>query len=99
MMTDKWGGRLFPTGAVVLILLGLVHWMSLLEKPAPANETERQLLDLMANYKFNVMGSATLSDSCVCGGLCPESHPGDGLEDNPTPKKAPFATGPKEDVA
>jgi hypothetical protein len=24
---------------------------------APANETERQLLDLMANYKFNLMGS------------------------------------------
>ena len=42
---------------MVLILLGLVHSLSLLEKPVPANETERQLLDLMSNYKFNVMGS------------------------------------------
>jgi hypothetical protein len=56
-MKDKWGRRLFTTGAVVLILLGLVHSLSLLEKPAPANDTERQLLDLMSNYKFNVMGS------------------------------------------
>ena len=32
--------------------------LSLFEKPVPANDTERQLLDLMANYKFNLMGSA-----------------------------------------
>lgn len=57
-MTDKWGRRLFKTGAVVLVLVGLVHSLSLLEKPVPANDTERQLLDLMANYKFNLMGSA-----------------------------------------
>jgi hypothetical protein len=56
-MTDKWGRRLFTTGAVVLLLLGLAHSLSLFEKPVPANETERQLLDLMSNYKFNVMGS------------------------------------------
>jgi hypothetical protein len=56
-MKDKWGRRLFVTGAVVLILLGLVHSLSLLEKQVPANETERTLLDLMSNYKFNVMGS------------------------------------------
>ena len=57
-MTDKWGRRLFKTGAVVLVLIGLVHSLSLFEKPVPANDTERQLLDLMANYKFNLMGSA-----------------------------------------
>ncbi len=57
MMKDKWGRRLFTTGAIVLILLGLVHSLSLFEKQVPANETERQLLDLMSNYKFNVMGS------------------------------------------
>jgi len=56
-MKDKWGRRLFTTGAVVLILLGLVHSLSLLENQVPANETERQLLDLMSHYKFNVMGS------------------------------------------
>jgi hypothetical protein len=56
-MTDKWGRRLFTTGALLLVLLGLAHSLSPFEKPVPANETERQLLDLMANYKFNLMGS------------------------------------------
>jgi hypothetical protein len=56
-MTDQWGRRLFKTGAGVLLLLGLAHSLSLFEKPVPANDTERQLLDLMANYKFNIMGS------------------------------------------
>ena len=56
-MTDKWGRRLFKTGAVALLLLGLVHSLSLFQKRVPANDTERQLLDLMSNYKFNLMGS------------------------------------------
>ena len=54
---DKWGRRLFTAGAVWLVLLGLVHALSLFAKQVPANETERQLLDLMSNYRFNVMGS------------------------------------------
>jgi len=57
-MTDKWGRRLFKTGAVALMLVGLVHSLSLFQKQIPANETEKQLLDLMSNYKFNLMGSA-----------------------------------------
>ncbi len=56
-MTDKWGRRLFKTGAVALLLLGLVHSLSLFQKRVPANDTERQLLDLMSNYKFNLMRS------------------------------------------
>ncbi len=56
-MADKWGRRLFTAGAVWLLLLALVHAFSLFAKPAPANETERQLLDLMSNYRFNLMGS------------------------------------------
>ncbi|MGC1644233.1 MAG: hypothetical protein WA741_00270 [Candidatus Sulfotelmatobacter sp.] len=66
-MTDKWGRRLFTTGAVVLLLLGLVHSLSLFEKPIPANDTERQLLDLMSNYKFNVMGSMRTMDNFLRG--------------------------------
>ena len=66
-MTDKWGRRLFTAGAVLLILLGLVHLLSLLEKQVPANETERQLLDLMSNYKFNVMGSMRSMDNFLRG--------------------------------
>jgi hypothetical protein len=56
-INDKWGRRLFKTGAWVLVLLGLVHSLSLIQKLVPANDTERQLLDLMANYKFSLMGS------------------------------------------
>ncbi len=56
-MTDKWGRRLFKTGAWVLILLGLAHSLSLFQKPLPANDIEKQLLDLMDGYKFNLLGS------------------------------------------
>ena len=66
-MSDKWGRRLFTTGAVMLLLLGVVHSLSLLGKPTPANETERQLLDLMSSYKFNVMGSMRSMDNFMRG--------------------------------
>jgi len=57
-MTDKWGRRLFQAGAVELVVLGLVHSLSLIGKQAPTNDSERQLLELMSNYKFMVMGTA-----------------------------------------
>jgi hypothetical protein len=55
-MTDTWGRRLFTTGAVILVLLGLVDSPSLIKPPVLANDTERQLLELMTSYKFNLMG-------------------------------------------
>jgi hypothetical protein len=62
-MTDKWGRRLFKTGAVALVILGLVHSLSLIRDQVPANDTEKQLLDLMSNYRFNVLGSMrTMAD-------------------------------------
>jgi hypothetical protein len=51
-------GKAIKTGAVVLVLLGLAHSLSFIENQVPANDTERQLLSLMANYKFDLMGSA-----------------------------------------
>lgn len=66
-MNDRWGRRLFTTGAVVLLLMGLVHSLSLLGKPVPANNTERQLLSLMSDYKFNVMGSMRSMDNFLRG--------------------------------
>ncbi len=66
-MTNKWGRRLFTAGAVLLLLLGLVHSLSLLEKPIPANDTERQLMDLMAHYRFNLMGSMRSMDNFLRG--------------------------------
>jgi hypothetical protein len=56
-MTDKWGRRLFKAGAVALLIAGLVHSLSLLRDPVPANDTEKQLLGLMTSYKFNLLGS------------------------------------------
>jgi|SRR5579862_5383268 len=56
-MTDRCGRRLFQAGALLLLLLGIVHSLSLFEKLIPANATEKQLLDLMVNYKFNLMGT------------------------------------------
>ncbi len=66
-MNDKWGRRLFKTGAVLLVLMGLVHALSLLGKPMPANDTEKQLQDLVTNYKFNVMGSMRSTDDFLRG--------------------------------
>jgi hypothetical protein len=66
-MSDKWGRRLFTAGSVWLVLLGLVHALSLFAKQVPANDTEAQLLDLMANYKFNVMGSMRSMDNFLRG--------------------------------
>src|SRR5215813_2278346 len=56
-MNDKWGRRLFTTGAVVMVLLGLIHSLSLIRDLVPANDTERQLFQLMDTYRFNLMGS------------------------------------------
>jgi len=66
-MTDKWGRRFFTAGAIVLVLLGLIHSLSLLEAPVPANDSEKQLMDLMTNYKFNVMGSMRSMDNFLRG--------------------------------
>jgi hypothetical protein len=66
-MSGKWGRRLFTAGAVWLVLLGLVHALSLFAKQVPANDTERQLLDLMVHYQFNVMGSMRSMDNFLRG--------------------------------
>ena len=57
VVNDKWGRRLSKAGGWVLILVAMAHSLSLFGKQVPENETERQLLDLMANYKLNLMGS------------------------------------------
>jgi uncharacterized membrane protein YhhN len=54
---QQWGRRIYIAGAVMLIILGLVHSLSLFRAPVPANETERQLIELMDHYRFNVLGS------------------------------------------
>ena len=48
---------MFTAGGVMLVVFGLVHSLSLIKDPVAANDTERQLLDLATNYKFNLMGT------------------------------------------
>ena len=57
-MDGKLGRRIFTAGGVFLLVIGAVHSLSLLKPLAAANDTERQLLDLMTNYKFDLAGSA-----------------------------------------
>jgi hypothetical protein len=66
-MTDKWGRRLFKAGAVELVVLGAVHSLSLFGKNVPGNDSERQLLDLMTNYKFILMGSTLTMEGFLRG--------------------------------
>jgi hypothetical protein len=66
-MSDKLGRNLFTAGSVILIVLGLAHSISLFEKTVPANETERQLIDLMTNYRFNLLGSMRSMDTMLRG--------------------------------
>jgi hypothetical protein len=64
---ERRGRRLFTTGAILLLLMGLVHSLSFINAPVPANETERQLLDLMSNYKFNLLGSMRSMNNLMTG--------------------------------
>lgn len=64
---EKRGRRVFTAGAILLVILGLVHSLSLIKAPVPSNDTERQLLDLMANYKFDLMGSGRSMDNLFRG--------------------------------
>jgi hypothetical protein len=56
-MSDKWGRGLFKAGGVMLIVLAAVHSISLFHDLEARNDTEKQLLDLMNNYRFNLMGT------------------------------------------
>jgi len=66
-MAETWGRRLFTAGAVFLLVLGCVHSLSLVHELVPSNESEKQLLDLMSTYKFNLMGSMRSMDNLLRG--------------------------------
>ena len=75
--------RLWLWIAIVLLLLNaLIHSITLFIQPGPQNETERELLNLMATYKMDFGGgfrrstkelftalSACFSLLCLLGGL------------------------------
>jgi len=64
---ERRGRRLFTAGTILLIVIGLVHSVSLIKAPVLSNETERQLLDLMSNYKFDLMGSPRSMQNLMTG--------------------------------
>src|SRR6516164_7910850 len=66
-MNDVWGRRLFTAGTMLLLLIGLVHSLSLIGTPTPANDTEKQLLSLMRDYHFNLMGSSRSMNDLMRG--------------------------------
>jgi len=66
-MADKWGRRLFKAGGIALLIIGAVHSISFFQPLLPANDTEKQLLDLMSNYKFNLAGSLRSMDNLLTG--------------------------------
>jgi multisubunit Na+/H+ antiporter MnhF subunit len=66
-MSDRWGTRFYKAAAVVLILLGCVHSLAVFNKPVASNDTERQLFDLMTNYKRDLMGSMRSTGDIVRG--------------------------------
>lgn len=44
----------FKFGSWALVATGLIHSLSFLNKPEPANDSERQLFDLLSNYRFDL---------------------------------------------
>ena len=50
----------FKFGSWALLATGAIHSLSFLNEPQPQNESERQLFDLLKNYRFD-LGSATRS--------------------------------------
>jgi len=64
---ERRGRRLFMAGAILLIVMGLVHSLSLVKAPVPSNDTERQLRDLMSDYKFDLLGSMRSMQNLMTG--------------------------------
>jgi hypothetical protein len=48
---------LFKFGSWATIATGIIHSLSFLNEPQPQNDSERQLFDLLANYRFDLGGT------------------------------------------
>lgn len=58
---------MFKSGAIALLIIGAVHSLSLLSRRVPANDTERQLFNLMSTYQFNLLGTMRTMDTLLRG--------------------------------
>lgn len=52
---------LFKFGSWALLATGAIHLLSFLNHREPSNDSERQLLDLLANYRFDLGAGITRS--------------------------------------
>lgn len=59
----------FKAGSWALLITGLLHSLSLINKPVPTNDTERQLLDLMMNHTLTGV-NRTMYDLFFFFSLC-----------------------------
>ena len=66
-MNDAWGRRFFIAGAVLLLMIGVVHSTSFFAAQTPANDTEKELLALMRDYHFNLAGSSRSMNDLLRG--------------------------------
>ncbi len=48
---------LFIAGCAVLLVMAIAHTAGSLQEPAPRDETERQLLELMTGYRMDLVGT------------------------------------------
>ena len=51
----------------MLIVIAAAHSISLFQKPMARNDSEKQLMELMTNYRFTVMGSVCTMNGFLCG--------------------------------
>jgi hypothetical protein len=49
------------------MVIAAVHSLSLIRERTPANDTERQLFELMTNYKFNLVGTMRSMSELLSG--------------------------------
>lgn len=47
----------FKFGSWALLATGAIHSLSFLNEPQPQNDSERQLFDLLKNYRFDLAGT------------------------------------------
>ena len=59
----------YYTGSILQLLTSPIHLLGHLQKPNPANDTERQLLDLLANYKTDFGAGFIRSMGDILSGL------------------------------
>lgn len=64
----KKAGTFLEIASYLMILIGIMHSIGHFTQQPPHNDTEKQLLDLMRNYHFDIVGALnrTMEDILMC---------------------------------